>query len=105
MEYIYGALLLHSAGKEINEADLKKVLEAAGVSVETARVKAVVTSLDGVNIEEAVKTAVAAPAATAPAAAGGAAAPAEEKKEEAKEEEEEGPSEEEAMAGLGALFG
>jgi large subunit ribosomal protein L12 len=103
MEYIYGALLLHSAGKEINEAGLKKVLEAAGVSVEAARVKAVVTSLDGVNIEEAMKTAVAAPAAAAPAAAGGEA-PAEEKKEE-EPEEEEGPSEEEAMAGLGALFG
>jgi len=102
MEYIYGALLLHSAGKEIKEDALTKVLEAAGVSVEAARVKAVVTSLDGVNIEEAVKTAVAAPAA-APAAA--AAAPAEEKKEEEKEEEEVGPTEEEAMAGLGALFG
>jgi large subunit ribosomal protein L12 len=103
MEYIYGALLLHSAGKEIKEDALTKVLEAAGVSVEAARVKAVVTSLDGVNIEEAVKTAVAAPTAAAPAAA--AAAPAEEKKEEEKEEEDEGPSEEEAMAGLGALFG
>ena len=105
MEYIYGALLLHSAGKEINEDGLKKVLEAAGVAVEPARVKAVVTSLDGVNIEEAMKTAVAAPAAAAPAAPAGGDAPAEEKKEEKKEEEDEGPSEEEAMAGLGALFG
>lgn len=105
MEYIYGALLLHSAGKEINEGDLTKVLEAAGVSVEAARVKAVVTSLDGVNIEEAMQTAVAAgPAvAAAPAAAGGDAPAAEEKKEE--EEEEAGATEEEAMAGLGALFG
>jgi large subunit ribosomal protein L12 len=103
MEYIYGALLLHSAGKKINEAGLKKVLEAAGVSVETARVKAVVTSLDGVNIEEAMKTAVAAPAAAPAAPAGGDAPAKEEKKEEP--EEEEGPSEEEAMAGLGALFG
>ncbi|MEA3559070.1 MAG: 50S ribosomal protein P1 [Candidatus Thermoplasmatota archaeon] len=105
MEYVYGALLLHSAGKGIDEAGLTKVLEAAGVKVETARVKAVITSLDGVNIEEAVKTAVAAPAAAAPAAAG--AAPAEEKKKEEKEEEEEeeGATEEEAMAGLGALFG
>ena len=105
MEYIYGALLLHSAGKQINEGDLTKVLEAAGISVEAARVKAVVTSLDGVNIEEAMTTAVAAaPAAAAPAAGGAAPAAAEEKKEE-EPEEEEGPSEEEAMAGLGALFG
>jgi large subunit ribosomal protein L12 len=101
MEYIYGALLLHSAGKGIDEASLTKVLEAAGVSPEPARVKAVVTSLDGVNIDEAVKTAVAAaPVAAAPAAAG----PAKEQKKE-EEEEEAAPSEEEAMAGLGALFG
>lgn len=103
MEYIYGALLLHSAGKSVDEDGLKKVLEAAGISADTARIKAVVTSLADVNIEEAMKTAVAAPVAAAPAASGGAA-PAEEKKEE-KKEEEEAPSEEEAMAGLGALFG
>ncbi|MGA1821171.1 MAG: 50S ribosomal protein P1 [Thermoplasmatota archaeon] len=104
MEYIYGALLLHSAGKKVDEDGLKKVLEAAGISADTARIKAVVTSLADVDIEEAMKTAVAAPAAAAPAASGGGAAPAEEKKEEEKEEEE-APSEEEAMAGLGALFG
>ncbi|MFO8050395.1 MAG: 50S ribosomal protein P1 [Thermoplasmatota archaeon] len=104
MEYVYGALLLHSAGKDIDEKGLTKVLEAAGVKVDAARAKAVVTSLEDVDIEEAVKTAVAAPAAAAPAAGG--SAPAEEKKEEEKEEEEEeGPTEEEAMAGLGALFG
>ena len=105
LEYIYGALLLHSAGKNIKEDALTKVLEAAGVSVETARVKAVVTSLDGVNIEEALKTAVAAPAAAAPAAPSGGDAPASEKKKEEEPEEDPGPSEEEAMAGLGALFG
>ena len=105
MEYIYGSLLLHSAGKKINEKDLTKILEAAGVKPEAARVKAVVTSLADVNIEEALKTAIAAPAAAAPAAPSGGSdkkAPKEEKKEE---KEEEGPSEEEAMAGLGALFG
>jgi len=101
MEYIYGALLLHSAGKKIDEAHITKVLEAAGIEVQAARVKAVVTSLDGVNIEEAMKTAIAAPVAAAPAAS---AAPAKEHKKEEKKEEA-GPTEEEAMAGLGALFG
>ncbi len=103
MEYIYGVLLLNSAGKEVNEDGLTKVLKAAGVSPDAARVKAVITSLDGVDIKEAVKAAVAAPAApaaAAPAAGGASEAP---KKEE--KEEEEAPSEEEAMAGLGALFG
>jgi large subunit ribosomal protein L12 len=101
MEYIYGALLLHSAKKEISEANVTSVLKAAGVSADAARVKALTASLDGVNIEEAIKAAVSfAPAAAAPAAGG---APAEAKKEE--KPEEKGVSEEEAAAGLGALFG
>ena len=33
MEYVYAAVLLHKAGKEINDAAIKKVLEAAGVKV------------------------------------------------------------------------
>jgi large subunit ribosomal protein L12 len=98
MEYVYAALVLHSAGKPIDENGIKTVLKAAGVEANDARVKALVSSLDGVDIEEAIKTAV---AAAAPAAAAPAAAAAEEKEEE----EEKGPSEEEAMAGLGALFG
>ena len=110
MEYIYSALLLHTAGKEINEENIKKVLDAAGITSDSARIKALTASLDGVNIEEAISKSVVAPAA-APAAAGAAAeAPAEGKKEkkekkEEKKEEEEKVSEEEAAAGLGALFG
>jgi large subunit ribosomal protein L12 len=108
MEYIYSAMILHSAGKEITEDAVTKVLKAAGVEADAARVKALTASLEGVDIEEAMKTAIAAPAvaAAAPAAtpAGEAPAPGKaEKKEE--EEEEEGVSEEEAAAGLGALFG
>jgi len=98
MEYVYGALLLHSAGKPVSDENLKKVLTAAGVKADDARVKAMTASLEGVNIAEAIKTAVAAPAA-APAPA----AEKKEKKEEKKEEEK--VSEEEAAAGLGALFG
>ena len=94
-------MILHSAGKEITEAAVTGILKAAGVEADTSRVKALTASLEGVDIEEAMKVAVAAPAAAAPAAAG--AAPAEEKKEEEPEEEE--VSEEDAAAGLGALFG
>lgn len=102
MEYIYSAMILHSAGKEITEEAVTGILKAAGVEADTSRVKALTASLEGVDIDEAMKTAVAAPvAAAAPAAA--AAAPAEEKKEE--EPEEEAVSEEDAAAGLGALFG
>ena len=100
MEYVYSAMLLHAAGKPVSEENLKKVLAAAGVKADDARLKALTAALEGVNIDEAIKTAVAMPAA-APAAP--AAAPTEKKKEEKKEEEK--VSEEEAAAGLGALFG
>jgi large subunit ribosomal protein L12 len=100
MEYVYSAMLLHSAGKPITEDNVKKVLTAAGVKTDDARVKALVASLEGVNIEEAIKKATAVPVA-APAAA--AAAPAE-KKEKKKEEKKEEVSQDEAAAGLSALF-
>ncbi|HYS71397.1 MAG TPA: 50S ribosomal protein P1, partial [Thermoplasmata archaeon] len=80
MEYVYSAMLLHAAGKPVNEENLKKVLVAAGVKADDARVKALTAALEGVNIDEAIKTAVAMPAA-APAA------PAAEKKDEKKKEE------------------
>ncbi|MEZ5335549.1 MAG: 50S ribosomal protein P1 [Methanolobus sp.] len=103
MEYIYAALLLYKAGKDITEEAVTAVLQAAGADVDDARAKALVAALDGVDIEEAMATAAvaAAPAAAAPAAA--EAAPAAE--EAAAEEEEEDAAEESGMAGLGALFG
>jgi len=98
MEYVYAAMLLHKAGHKIDEASVKKVLDASGVKVEDGRVKALVAALDGVNIDEAIKNAVVASAA--PAAA---PAHAEHKKEDKPHKEEK--KEEEAAAGLGALFG
>ena len=103
MEYVYAALLLHAAGKEINEENIKKVIEAAGIQPDDARIKALVSALEGVDIEEAISQA-AMPVAAAPVAAAGAAPAAEEKKEEKSEEEEE-KKEEEAAAGLASLFG
>ena len=100
MEYVYAAMLLHSAEKEIDDDAVTAVLKAAGVDVDAARVKALVASLGGVDIADAMATAVAAPAAAAPAAAAASAdaAPAAEEAEE--EEEEEG-----GFEGLGSLFG
>ena len=103
MEYIYAAMLLHKAGKEINEENLSQVLTAAGINADAMRVKALMASLAEVNIDEAIKSAptmMAAPAATAPAAE---AKPAKEEKK--KKEEEEKAKEEKALEGLGALFG
>jgi len=105
MEYVYAAMLLHKAGKEINEGSVKKVLEAAGVAADDSRVKSLIAALDGVNIDEAIKKAAAAPAAAAPAAGASAGGGAEKAAEEAKKKEEDKKSEEQAAAGLGALFG
>ena len=100
MEYMYAAMLLHSAGKPISEEAITNTLTAAGIQSDSTRVKALVAALADVNIEEALKapvfTAGAAPAA--PAATEEEAAPEE-------EEPEEEPEEEEDLQGLGALFG
>ncbi len=107
MEYVYAALLLHNAGKPVDEENLTKLLNAAGINADPVRVKALVASLEGVNIDEAIKTAptmmAAAPVAAAAPAAGEAKPEA--KKEEKKTEEEEKKKEEAALEGLGALFG
>lgn len=106
MEYVYAALLLHNAGKPVNEENLTKLLSAAGINTDPVKVKALVASLEGVNIDEAIKTVpmmmTAAPTA---AAAPIAEAKPEAKKEEKKTEEEEKKKEEAALEGLGALFG
>jgi large subunit ribosomal protein L12 len=107
MEYVYAAMLLHKAGKEINEENISNVLTAAGIAVDAVRVKALVASLSEVNIEEAIKAApamMAAPAAAqAPAAPAAEAKPKEEEKK--KKGEEDKAKEEAALEGLGALFG
>lgn len=101
MEYIYAALILHSAGKEITEEAVTQVMTAAGIAVDDSRVKALIAALDGVDVAEAIEKSAVAAVAAAPAAA---AAPAEAAAEEEAPEEEE-KDEAGGMAGLGALFG
>lgn len=97
MNYVYGALLLHSAGKPIDETGLKSVISATGESANEAQIKALVAALDGVNIEDAISKAAMPVAVAAPTAA--VAAKAEEPAEDT------GKKAEEAAEGLGALFG
>ena len=106
MEYVYGALLLNAAGKPVDEKGITSVVTAAGVSPDTARVKALLASLEGVDIGDVLSKAEAA-AVAAPAAAPAGAEKKEEKGEKKAEEkkEEKGVSEEEAAEGLSALFG
>lgn len=97
MEYIYSAMVLYSAGKDITEDAVKAVLTAAGVDADAAKIKALVASLEGVNIADAIANAAIAAPAAAPAAGAAPAA--------AEEPEVEQVSEEDAAAGLSALFG
>jgi len=106
MEYIYSAMVLHSAGKNITEDAISGILKAAGVNADAAKIKALIASLEGVNIKEAIASASVMASAPAAAAAAPAAAAAKEEPKAAKEEpKEEAVSEEEAAAGLSALFG
>lgn len=99
MEYVYAALLLHSAGGQVSEENVKKVLTAAGVKVEEPRIKALVAAISEIKIDDALKAAQAMPVAAAPAAAAAAT------KKEEKTPEDDKKKSEEALAGLGALFG
>lgn len=101
MEYLYAALLLHKLKQDVNEDNVRNVIKATGVVPDDVRIKALVTALSEVNIEEALKSSpvtvsgpVAAPASASP--------PSSETKEEEKKEEK---KEEEALEGLSALFG
>ena len=100
MEYVYSAMLLHSAKQEVTEDKVTKVLQAAGAHPDSSRVKALIASLKDINIDDAISKAAVVQTA-APVAA--TEAKHEGKKAEAKEEA--GKSEEEAAEGLGSLFG
>ena len=97
MEYVYAALLLHKLGKEVSEDSMNKVLHATGASVDESKVKSLVASLKGLDIDAELANAVAMSASAAPASGASAGAAKEEPKEEKRAEE--------SAAGLSALFG
>jgi large subunit ribosomal protein L12 len=96
---MYAAMLLHSAGKDVDETSVGNILNAAGISPDAVRVKALVAALAEVDIDEALKTPVLTAAAAPVVAAPAQKAEAEEQPKEEKEEEEED------LQGLSALFG
>tara|TARA_Y100000310_G_scaffold301175_1_gene337401 strand:+ start:273 stop:569 length:297 start_codon:yes stop_codon:yes gene_type:complete len=98
MEYVYAALLLHKAGKPVDAGSITKVIQASGAEVDESKVKSLVASLSGVDIEAELANAVVASAAPA---AGGESTEGEAKAEEAPKEEKA----EESAAGLSSLFG
>ena len=98
MEYVYAALLLHKLGKEVNEENLKSTVAATGVEIDESKIKSLVASLKGVDIDKELESSSLVSAA--PASGIGEEKPKEEKKEKPKEEKKESAAE-----GLSALFG
>ena len=98
MEMIYSALLLHSAKQKVDEGNVTKVLQAAGITPDETKIKAMVAAPESVNIDEAISKASMPVATAAPVEA------KEEKKEEKKEEDQEKRAEQ-AVEGLAGLFG
>lgn len=95
MEVIYAALLLHKSGSQIDEEHINKVLNASGAKVDESKIKSLVASLKGIDIDAELKNAVVAGAVSIASS-------------DKKTESEEAPKQEkmeESAAGLSALFG
>ncbi len=103
MQYLHAALVLHTSGKKISEKGIEAIIKAAGGKPDDAKIKALVSTLDSVDIDEAIKGA-SFTTATAPSTAGAAdtGKKAAETSDEPEEEEEE---EEGDDLGLSSLFG
>ena len=100
MQYVHLALALHSAGKPITADNIKKMCTSVGATADDGKIKALVASLEGVDIDEKIKSAPVGMVASAPATGSAPAASA--KKEEVKEEKEEASGDD---MGLDSLFG
>jgi len=101
MRYVAAALLTALGGSEINEANIKRILDSVGIESDSDKLGKVVSELAGKNIEELVaeggkKLATmpsggggggAAPAAASSGAPAAGGAPAKEEKKEEPEEE------------------
>jgi len=95
MEYVYAALLLHKLGKEVNESNVKSIVTASGAQTDESKIKSLVASLKGVDIDKELES-----ASLIAAAPTGQPAKEEPKEEKVKEEKKEAAAE-----GLSALFG
>lgn len=101
MEYIYAVWLLHEAKKEINKDNIKAVLNSVGIQPNDAIIDALLSSLQGVDLNKVKEEAVSVQAVTVQATS--TQQPQQEQKKEEKKEEEQ--KQQQALEGLGALFG
>ena len=102
LQYLHAALVLHSSGKGVSEKGITAIIKAAGGKPDEAKIKALVSTLESVDIDEAIKGAsfmtAAAPGTTGAADSGKEAAAS-------SSEPEEEPEEEGDDLGLSSLFG
>ena len=56
MKYLHAVLLLYRSDKPITEKNLIKVLSSVGIEADLSKVKVLVDTMDGVDIEKALKT-------------------------------------------------
>lgn len=84
MESIYAALLLHKVGGKITEANVEKVLTAAGAKVDKSEITKLIAGLKETKIDDIIKN-----VSTMPAMAAPAGEKVEEKKKAKKKKEEE----------------
>jgi len=100
MQYLHAALVLHTSGKKISEKGIDAIIKSAGGKPDEGKIKALVSTLESVDIDEAIKGAS---FMTAAAPAAGSATPATTSTEEAAEAEEEEAEGDDL--GLSSLFG
>jgi len=55
MQYLHAALVLHSSGKEVSEKGIMSIIKAAGGTPDQGKIKALVATLESIDIEEAIK--------------------------------------------------
>ncbi|PWI49122.1 50S ribosomal protein P1 [Candidatus Heimdallarchaeota archaeon B3_Heim] len=102
MQYLHAALVLHSSGKGVSEKGITAIIKAAGDKPDEAKIKALVSTLESLDIDEAIKGAsfmtAASPGTTGAADTGKETVASTTEPEE--EEEEAGDD-----LGLSSLFG
>lgn len=93
MKYLAAYLLLNAAGTTPSADKVKEVLSAVGIEAEEEKVSALISSLEGKNVDELIAEGnekLSAVPSAGPASAGGAAAAGgEDAQEEAQEEDKE----------------
>jgi len=100
MQYLHAALVLHTSGKKITEKGIDAIIKSAGGKPDEGKIKALVSTLESVDIDEAIKGASFMTAAAPAASSAETGTKSTEEVAEVEEEEAEGDD-----LGLSSLFG